>query len=115
MTQALPPEQGRDEIAQLAHDIMAGRVYTHHSVPPGLILAVFTPVALGALKDYSFEQLGQIIVWASRGRHNDCLQLVSGYPMFTECSIWRQTDFQAALTLVDEIEERLDPHREMDP
>ncbi len=88
----LPPERVAEQIRELATHIVGKRAIFADQVPPDLLAMVYMPLFLGALSDYSREDLEKITIVAVDGAHKTTSRFINGYPMFVECEIWLRTD-----------------------
>lgn len=104
----LPPKRSEEDIRHLAEEWVAGRVYALDAVPADIVPLVFMPLGFGALKTYSRRQLPRLFVFAILNEHAMAGRGVNGFPMFTECAVWRRTDGVKANALAQRMQEAMD-------
>ncbi len=97
MKSKLPEPLDGDAIAELARAIVAGTFISANQIPEDLLTLAFMPLALGAFKDWTEEELSAVMVYAIRGKHTTTGQAVNGWPIFVEISFCRYDDYVTAL------------------
>lgn len=107
----LPEAQGQSAIRDLARAFVDNRVYHDGNVPQELLSMVFMPILFGAselFKGYRKRQLARLCIFAIRGDDHCLDRGVNGYPIFTECRIWRRSDVAEAAELAKRMHEALE-------
>lgn len=96
----LPAPATAEAIAELAQDIVGGRVltldYFAERGDAGTARMVFMPIVMGALDGYSKKQFGRLMVFAVDGRDHAMPVGMNGFPMFSSCRIWRRACYGKA-------------------
>ena len=100
----LPPVQGQSRIEWLADHFVQRKVVTWYDMQPHEVSMVFMPVLFGGLPGATKEQLNKIAVFAVIGESHMLDLSINGWPIFSECHIWRHSDLIRAAQLAEAME-----------
>lgn len=85
-------------LAWLAGNLVCTTLF--HESDSHLVPLVFMPVAFGAIEQYAEAERAKIAgVYAIFGRERNCGRAVNGYPIFAECRVMSEADWERVRTL----------------
>jgi hypothetical protein len=95
----MPEPRTAQEIALLAQDFLAGRVYSIEDIPENLIQMVFMPLALSnPFADMTEEEIQQLFIFGVYGKDTTAAIGVNGYPIFYSIQVWPRDDATRAVS-----------------
>jgi hypothetical protein len=77
-----------EHIREAAHAIVGNRLVAADHVPADVLGMVFMPLVLGALTEYTEDQVAQLGVFGIIGKHCTSGWGVNGWPTFMEFQVW---------------------------
>ncbi len=102
-----PARCSDDELREFVVGWCDGRIFCSAELPtPDLLGSVFMPLALGALQEWTREEIGLIgVVWEYRREAGPLA--VNGQPVFFSCRLMHRDDWERARRAIDrELERR---------
>lgn len=98
-------------LSQLAKDIATGKVFCSYFIPEeqqqGILGVVFMPLFLGALKEYTEEEIKNI-GFIYEYYEKSMSRSINGYPIFYSCGFVNKEDAAKIFERVKKITEVLD-------
>ena len=101
------PNMQKKELAQVAKDIVANKIFTsNHLRDKSLLSNVFMPLIFGATSEYSKEQIDDIgMIYADYKDSGP--SSINGYPIFWACRFVSKHDSKIIWDKVEKIEKLL--------